>query len=216
MIAYSLGFWPKQSVYATRMEATMHYGTCPACSAKRRNRTARVKPFFASEPVPTERCRYFDFTTIGSAGIDRRHGWLMWRVGAWCRSAEAPLPTRTETAMTTLPTNNEAWGFWGTMRYHAEPAEAWPIAMQAISRATGCADFAVRDFLDSRDGRQFADDVTNGLVRGLALSAAIEAAVERWMGWRIGRRLSRVTGIPWGLPYLLGLVVDCEIRSEAA
>jgi hypothetical protein len=26
--------------------------------------------------VPTERCRYFDFTTIGSAGIDRRHGWF--------------------------------------------------------------------------------------------------------------------------------------------
>jgi hypothetical protein len=87
-------------MYATRMEATMHYETCPACSAKRRNRTTHpsvfecrrcgalygtcylgdsyglVKPFFAAEPVPTERCRYFDFTTIGSAGIDRRHGWF--------------------------------------------------------------------------------------------------------------------------------------------
>jgi hypothetical protein len=118
--------------------------------------------------------------------------------------------------MTTLPTNNEAWGFWGTMRHHAEPDAAWPIAMQAIGTATGCADFAVRDFLDSRDGRHFADDVTNGLVRGLSLSAAIGAAVERWMGWRIGRRLSRATGIPQALPYLLGLVADCEIRSEAA
>jgi hypothetical protein len=118
--------------------------------------------------------------------------------------------------MTTLPTNNEAWGFWGTIRHHAEPAEAWPIAMQAIGTATGCADFAVRDFLDSRDGRHFADDVTDGLVRGLSLSAAIEATVERWMGWRIGRRLSRQTGIPQALPYLLGLVVDCEIRAEAA
>jgi hypothetical protein len=118
--------------------------------------------------------------------------------------------------MTTLVTDNEAWGFWGTIRHHAEPAEAWPIAMQAISRVTGCADFAVRDFLDSRDGRHFADDVTNGLVRGLSLSAAIEAAVESWMSWRIGRRLSRVTGIPRGLPYLLGLVTDCEIKAEAA
>ena len=118
--------------------------------------------------------------------------------------------------MTTLPTNNEAWGFWGTIHHHAGPADAWPIAMKAISRATGCTDFAVRDFLDSRDGRHLADDVTNGLVRGLSLSAAIEAAVESWMSWRIGRRLSRETGTPRGLPYLVGLVADCEIRSEAA
>jgi hypothetical protein len=89
MIAYLLGFWPKQSVYGTDMEPTMHYETCPACSAKRRNRTTQpnvtcylgnsyglVKPFFVTEPVPSERCRYFDFTTIGSAGIDRRHGWF--------------------------------------------------------------------------------------------------------------------------------------------
>jgi hypothetical protein len=78
----------------------MLYQTCPACSAKRRNRTAHhsvfecrrcgaiygtcwlgdsyglVKPFFADELVPAERCRYFDFQTLGSAGIDRRHGWF--------------------------------------------------------------------------------------------------------------------------------------------
>jgi hypothetical protein len=118
--------------------------------------------------------------------------------------------------MTALPTNNEAWGFWGTMRHHAEPAEAWPIAMTAISSATGCADFAVRDFLDSRHGRHFADDVASGLFNGLTLPAAIDAAVHRWMSWTINRRTSRETGIPRGLPYLLGLVADCEIRSEAA
>jgi hypothetical protein len=117
--------------------------------------------------------------------------------------------------MTTLPTNNEAWGFWGTMRHHAEPAEAWPIAMQAIGTATGCADFAVRDFLDSRHGRHFADDVASGLFNGLDLPLAIDAAVDRWMNWTIDRRTSRETGIPCGLPYLVGFVTNCEIMAEA-
>jgi hypothetical protein len=78
----------------------------------------------------------------------------------------------------TLPSNNEAWGFFGTIRHHADPADAWPIAMQAIGEATGCSDVGVRDFLDSRTSRE--------------------------------------TGIPRGLPYLIGFVTDCEIMAEAA
>ena len=31
-------------------------------------------------------------------------------------------------------TQNEAWGFWGTMNEHA--SAAWPLAMNAISDAT--------------------------------------------------------------------------------
>jgi len=31
-------------------------------------------------------------------------------------------------------TQNEAWGFWGTMNEHA--SAAWPLAMVAISDAT--------------------------------------------------------------------------------
>jgi hypothetical protein len=40
--------------------------------------------------------------------------------------------------------------------------------MQAIMAATGCSADAVRDFLDSRHGRHFADDVGNGVFEGLA------------------------------------------------
>ena len=115
---------------------------------------------------------------------------------------------------TTLQTANEAWGFFGTIRHHADPAEAWPLAMSAIAAATRCPDAAVRDFLDSRHGRHFADDVANGLVAGLTLQGAIDAAVERWMGWTIGRRTERETGIPRGLPYLTGFVTLCEIEAE--
>ena len=116
----------------------------------------------------------------------------------------------------TLTTNNTAWGFWGTIAHRADPATAWPIAMGAIVSATGCEEFAVRDFLDSRHGRHFADDVANELFDGRDLQSATAAAVDRWMSWTIGRRLSRETGIPRGLPHLLGFVMDCEIMGEQA
>ncbi|WP_337875299.1 hypothetical protein [Elioraea sp.] len=114
-----------------------------------------------------------------------------------------------------LQTANPDWGFFGTIRHHADPAEAWTIAMPAIAAATGCPDAAVRDFLDSRHGRHFADDVAGGLFRGLDLRAAVEAAVDRWMGWTIGRRTEREYGIPLGLPYLTGFVTHCEIEADA-
>ena len=74
--------------------------TCPACNGKRHKAHSEVigvytcqkcgalhgqcylgdsyrlvKPFFAPVDPPAEQVRYFDFVTLGSAGIDRRHGW---------------------------------------------------------------------------------------------------------------------------------------------
>ena len=60
-------------------------------------------------------------------------------------------------------TQNEAWGFWGTMNEHA--SAAWPLAMTAISDATSQPLESVRLFLDSRHGRHFAP-------RDVAFSAA--------------------------------------------
>jgi len=74
----------------------------------------------------------------------------------------------------------------------------------------------VRDFLDSRHGRHFADDVGNGLSEGMNLAEAVDAAVARWMAWTITRRTALDTGIPSGLPYLTGFVTHCEIMAEAA
>lgn len=116
---------------------------------------------------------------------------------------------------TILPTANPDWGFFGSIRHHADPATAWTLAMPAIAAATGCPETAVRDFLDSRHGRHFADGVANELHRGLELDAAITAAVERWMGWRISRQTERDTGIPRGLPYLTGFVAHFEILADA-
>ena len=110
-------------------------------------------------------------------------------------------------------TQNDAWGFWGTMNEQA--SAAWPLAMTAISDATSQPLESVRIFLDSRHGRHFADDVQNGLHRGQALADAIHAATQQWMGWKIGRQTSKDYGIPRGLPYLTGFVIHCEIVEES-
>ena len=110
-------------------------------------------------------------------------------------------------------TQNDAWGFFGTMDEHA--AAAWPLAMSAISDATGQPLESVRIFLDSRHGRHFADDVQNGLFEGKPLQDAIDAATARWMGWTIGRQTSKDYGIPRGLPYLTGFVIHSEITDES-
>jgi hypothetical protein len=118
-----------------------------------------------------------------------------------------------------LPTCNPEWGFWGTnsrveRKPPAEVVEAWAHAFAGIAAATSAAPEIVRDFLDSRDGRHFADDVANELARGAALKDATAATVARWMDWRIGGQTSRETGIPVGLPYLTGLVTHYEFLAD--
>ena len=110
-------------------------------------------------------------------------------------------------------TQNDAWGFWGSMNEQA--SAAWPLAMTAISDATGQPLESARVFLDSRHGRHFADDVLNQLHAGQTLADAIHAATQQWLGWRIGRQISRAYGIPRGLPYLTGFVIHCEIVEES-
>jgi hypothetical protein len=109
-------------------------------------------------------------------------------------------------------TQNDTWGFWGTMKEHAEAA--WPLAMTAVSDATGQPLETVRIFLDSRHGRHFADDVLNQMQGGRRLAEAIHAANHRWMAWTIGRQTSKDYGIPRSLPYLTGFVIHCEMLEE--
>jgi hypothetical protein len=116
----------------------------------------------------------------------------------------------------TLPTRNEAWGFYGSTAGFTDADAAWGLASPAVATATGATAEGVRDFLDSRHGRHFADDVHNGVHAGLALGAAIDAAIARWMGWTISRSTARETGIPKGLPYLTGFVAHFEIQAEQA
>ncbi len=120
---------------------------------------------------------------------------------------------------TILPSRNEPWGYWGTIARiengpAADAAKAWQIASRSIAEVTEASPEGVRDFLDSRHGRHFADDVANELWKGETLKDAIDAAITRWMGWRIDRKTSRDEGIPRGLPYLTGWVTHVQILDE--
>jgi len=117
------------------------------------------------------------------------------------------------TKQTTPATQNEDWGFYGTMNEQADAA--WPLAMAAIAAATGEKLESVRIFLDSRHGRHFGDSVQNAIHAGANLPEAVNAAAQVWMGWKIGRQTSKEYGIPKGLPYLTGFVIHCEIAEEA-
>ena len=116
----------------------------------------------------------------------------------------------------TLLSQNEGWGFFGTIADHACPDTAWRLASERIAQATGFHPEAVREFLDSRHGRHFANDVAEGLYFGQALEHALDAALRRWMGWTISRQTSRESGIPSGLPYLTGWVGHFDALLEAA
>jgi hypothetical protein len=119
------------------------------------------------------------------------------------------------TKTTAIPaTTNESWGFYGTMEEHAKAA--WPMATRAIARATGIAIGEIQPFLDSRQGRHFADDVLNAMAVDARLGDAIDAAIERWMGWTISRDMQRDLGIPRGLPYLTGMVGHYAFMAEDA
>ena len=111
-------------------------------------------------------------------------------------------------AMTILPTRNETWGFYGTISTAGFEADVcWKAASLKIAEATGANPEGVRDFLDSRYGRHFADMVIGTTLPATGtMDAAIDAAIRRHQEWRINRRTSREEGIPAGLPWLTGWV----------
>ena len=121
-----------------------------------------------------------------------------------------------------LPCRNEGYGFFGTMTRCAErdrrSAEVWVLASQLIAQAIHADSedemIGIRDFLDSRMGRHFADDVVGNLTGcNIGLEAAISSAIRRWQGWRIDRQTEREHGIPAGLPYLTGWVQHFAVTA---
>jgi hypothetical protein len=104
---------------------------------------------------------------------------------------------------------NTEWGFCGA---HGE--SAWEMAHEKIMAAINSAPQVVALFLDSRFGRQFADDVSNELLTTPDMASAIDAAVTKWMGWSISKATEGQYGIPAGLPYLTGFVCHMEVTAD--
>lgn len=118
------------------------------------------------------------------------------------------------TSLNILPTQNESWGFFGTMEGLAPTA--WPTAFAAISEATDADEDSVRAFLDSASGRHFADSVKSDMHYGATLEEAIDSAVGIWMRWQIGRADAKRHGIPLHMPFLVGFVLHEGMMAEAA
>ena len=124
-----------------------------------------------------------------------------------------------------LPSRNPDHGFFGILTTCPErdrrSVEVWGLASTLIAkaiRATTEEDMiGIRDFLDSRMGRHFADDVVGNMV-GCKIDSetAIKSAIRRWQDWRISRQTERDEGIPEGLPYLTGWVQHFAVAASMA
>jgi hypothetical protein len=117
--------------------------------------------------------------------------------------------------MDILQTTNPTWGFYGAFSHHAtDPSVAWPLASEAIAKATGCPAKCIRTFLDSLQGRVFADGVIIELMSANALETAIDAVVKRWMHFKIDRKDESDYGIQADLPYLKGFACHCKLEAD--
>jgi hypothetical protein len=119
------------------------------------------------------------------------------------------------TAKPVLPSLNESNGFFGAITAcplrERRSSEVWALASTLIAKAVRARSeedrIGIREFLDSRMGRHFADDVAGALESGVTNSeTAIKSTIAKWQGWRICMQTQRLEGIQAGLPYLTGWV----------
>lgn len=108
-----------------------------------------------------------------------------------------------------LKTQNEGWGFFGTISSTSGEVvaeDAWKVAFTETAKLTGATAEMVRLFLDSRGGRHFADEVYNEINYGKTLEQAIKDAATKWQGWKVGHRTARSLKAKVGTPYLTAAV----------
>jgi len=124
-----------------------------------------------------------------------------------------------------LPSRNEDYGFFQTLincpQRERRSAEVWTLASRllaaSISADTEEEMIVIRDFLDSRMGRHFADDVVGNMMGcNIDTETAVASAIRRWQDWRISSRTEREEGIPAGLPYLTGWVQHFAVTAAMA
>jgi hypothetical protein len=129
------------------------------------------------------------------------------------------------TAHPVLPSRNEDYGFFRALTTCPQrdrcSAEVWTMTSRMIAKVIRADSedemIGIRDFLDSRMGRHFADDVVGNMTGcNIGLETAIAATIRRWQDWRISRNTEREDGIPAGLPYLTGWVQHFAVVAEMA
>ena len=131
----------------------------------------------------------------------------------------------TMTTFTIKPSCNKDHGLLRTLTVCPQrdrtSDDVWALASTLIAKAIRASTEeemnGIRDFLDSRMGRHFADDVVGNMVGcKIDSEAAIKSSIRTWQDWRISRQLERDEGIPAGLPYLTGWVQHFAIAASMA
>ena len=111
-----------------------------------------------------------------------------------------------------LPSRNPDHGLFGTLttcpQRERRSVEVWVLASTLIAKAIRANSedtmIGIRDFLDSRMGRHFADDVVGHMIGcNIDSETAIRSSIRTWQDWRISRQTECDEGIPAGLPYLI-------------
>jgi hypothetical protein len=135
------------------------------------------------------------------------------------------MEARAMTRPAILPSRNKDHGFFRTLtvcpQRDRRSDEVWALASNLIAQAVRAHSeeemIGIREFLDSRMGRYFADDVVGNMV-GCKIDSetAIKSSIRTWQDWRISRQLERDEGIPAGLPYLTGWVQHFSIAASMA
>ena len=124
-----------------------------------------------------------------------------------------------------LPSRNKDYGFFRTLTVCPQrdrtSNEVWVLASTLIAKAVRATTedemIGIRDCLDSRMGRHFANDVVGNMVGcKIDCETAIRSAIRTWQDWRISRQLERDEGIPEGLPYLTGWVQHFAVAASMA
>jgi hypothetical protein len=127
------------------------------------------------------------------------------------------------TNRTILPSQNTAYGFYGTVTTcplrDCTSAVFWTLASTLIAEAINAQGEAemigIRDFLDSKMGRHFADEVIDALRSGEAnTKSALDTTIDKWMRRGINAQTEISHGIPEGLPHLEGWVTHYAILAE--
>ena len=127
------------------------------------------------------------------------------------------------TTRAVLPSRNKDHGFFRTLtvcpQRDRRSDEVWVLASTLIAQTIRARSeeemIGIRDFLDSRMGRYFADDVVGNMTGcGIDSETAIKSSIRIWQDWRISRQLERCEGIPAGLPYLTGWVLHFAIAAS--
>jgi hypothetical protein len=116
-----------------------------------------------------------------------------------------------------LETKNPTWGFFGAFSHHAtDPSVAWPLAMEAIAKETGCPAECIRTFLDSCKGRLFAEALIEHMSKNAleTVETAVDAAVARWMYLKTATEDTSDYGIQARLPYLKGFACHCKLKED--